>query len=93
MLLNKGFKTSLSGNPMNTPQRMAKTPKAWEVLSHPHLIGPRAHSLLLLANGHRSERELTALLGGDVSELAQGLLQQGYLQPVPLLLHGDLDNA
>ena len=46
-----------------------------------------------MANGRRSERELSALLGGDVSDLAAGLLQQGYLQPVPLMLYGDNDSA
>lgn len=78
---------------MNAPQRIAKTPKAWEALSRPDLVGRRAHSLMLLANGRRSKRELSALLGDDVSDLAQGLLQQGYLQPVPLMLYGDTDNA
>lgn len=78
---------------MNAPQRIAKTPKAWEALSRPDLVGRRAHSLMLLANGRRSERELSALLGSDVSDLAEGLLQQGYLQPVPLMLYGDTDNA
>lgn len=78
---------------MNAPQRIAKTPKAWEALSRPDLLGRRAHSLMLLANGRRSERELSALLGGDVHDLAEGLLSQGYLQPVPLMLYGDSDNA
>ena len=45
-------------------ERIAKTPKAWEALSRPDLIGRRAHSLLLMANGRRSERELSALLEG-----------------------------
>jgi hypothetical protein len=78
---------------MNAPQRIAKTSKAWEALSRPDLVGRRAHSLMLLANGRRSERELSALLGDDVSDLAQGLLRQGYLQPVPLMLYGDADTA
>jgi hypothetical protein len=78
---------------MNAPQRIAKTPKAWEALSRPDLVGRRAHSLMLLANGRRSERELSVLLGDDVSDLARGLLRQGYLQPVPLTLYGDTDNA
>ncbi len=62
---------------------MAKTPKAWEALSRPDLVGRRAHSLLLMANGRRSERELSALLGDDVGELSHDLHTQGYLQPVP----------
>ena len=78
---------------MNAPQCIAKTPKAWEALSRPDLVGRRAHSLLLMANGRRSERELSALLGTDVHELTEGLLQQGYLQPVPLMLYGDNDSA
>lgn len=59
---------------------LAKTSKAWEALSRPDLISRRAHALLLMANGRRSERELTQLLGENINELAQGLLQQGYLQ-------------
>ncbi len=78
---------------MNTQQRIAKTPKAWEALSRPDLIGRRAHTLLLMANGRRSERELAELLGGDVSGLAEGLQRQGYLQPVPLQLYGDAENG
>jgi hypothetical protein len=74
-------------------ERIAKTPKAWEALSRPDLVGRRAHSLLLMANGRRSERELSALLGSDVSDLAEGLFQQGYLQPVPLMLYGESDNG
>lgn len=74
-------------------ERIAKTPKAWDALSRPDLIGRRAHSLLLMANGRRSERELSALLGSDVSDLTEGLFQQGYLQPVPLMLYGETDNA
>ena len=78
---------------MNTQHRIAKTPKAWEALSRPDLIGRRAHSLLLMANGRRSERELSALLGDDVHDLADGLLLQGYLQPVTLMLYGDNDHG
>ncbi|MCU0925075.1 MAG: hypothetical protein MUF44_03245 [Hydrogenophaga sp.] len=74
-------------------ERIAKTTKAWDALSRPDLVGRRAHSLLLMANGRRSERELSVLLGGDVRELTDGLLQQGYLQPVPLMLYGENDNA
>jgi hypothetical protein len=73
--------------------RFAKTPKAWEALALPGLIDRQARSLLLLANGRRSEKELSMLLGDDVSALAHGLLRQGYLQPVPLVLFGDTDGA
>ena len=72
-------------------QRIAKTPKAWDALSRPDIVGRRAHSLLLMANGRRSEQELSLLLGSDVSELAHGLQQQGYLQPMPLAVYGDND--
>jgi hypothetical protein len=74
-------------------ERFAKTPKAWEALALPGRIGRQAHSLLLLANGRRSEKELSILLGDDVSELARGLMQQGYLQPVPLAVFGDTDTV
>lgn len=78
---------------MRAQERITKTSKAWDALSRPDLIGRRAHSLLLMANGRRSERELSALLGSDVSELTEGLLQQGYLQPVTLSLYSENDNA
>jgi hypothetical protein len=78
---------------MASIQRFAKTPKAWDALALPGQIGRQAHSLLLMANGRRSEKELSMLLGNDVSELAHGLLLQGYLQPVPLAVFGDTDNA
>jgi len=74
-------------------ERLGKTPKAWDALARPDLIGRQARALLLMANGRRHEKELSLLLGVDVSELALGLLQQGYLQPVPLALFGDTDNA
>ena len=74
---------------MQTIERFSKTPKAWEALARPGQIGRRAHTLLLMANGRRSKRELVALLGDDVSELANGLQQQGYLQPVELATFGD----
>jgi hypothetical protein len=77
---------------MNNIQRFSKTPKAWEALMQPTQVGRRAHALLLLANGHRSARELSALLGDDVSELALGLHQQGYLQPVDIVSHSDGDS-
>ena len=78
---------------MATTERFAKTPKAWDALARPGQIGRQAHSLLLMANGRRSERELSMLLGNDVSELAHGLQQQGYLQPIPLVMYSDVDTT
>lgn len=78
---------------MASTERFAKTPKAWDALARPAHIGRQAHSLLLMANGRRSEKELSMLLGDDVSELAHGLLQQGYLQPVALAVYGDSEPA
>lgn len=66
---------------MSTPQRFCKTDKAWTMLAQPATISRSVHALLLLANGLRSEQELSLLLGADVSSLAHGLLVQGYLQP------------
>jgi hypothetical protein len=65
---------------MSTPQRLCKTAKAWSMLAQPAAINRSVHALLLLANGQRSEHELSLLLGSDVSSLAHGLLVQGYLQ-------------
>lgn len=78
---------------MATIERIAKTPKAWEALSHPDLIGRQAHTLLLMANGRRSEKELSLLLGDDVSELAYGLRQQGYLQTAAIRVLDDEDDG
>lgn len=76
---------------MSTPQRFCKTAKAWDMLMQPARIGRCAHSLLLLANGQRSEQELSLLLGTDVSGLARDLQAEGYLQPVEPSLLADTE--
>ena len=76
---------------MNTHQRFCKTAKAWDMLMQPARIGRCAHSLLLLANGRRSEQELSLLLGTDVSGLARDLQAEGYLQPVDPNLMADTE--
>ena len=75
---------------MATLERIAKTPKAWEALSRPDLIGRRAHALLLMANGRRSQRELAQLLGENIDELAYGL-RQGYLQTTSIVIQSEDD--
>jgi hypothetical protein len=65
---------------MSIVRRYAKTPRAWEALARPDVVGRQAHTLLLMANGRRSEMELSMLLGTDVAELAHQLQQRGYLQ-------------
>ncbi len=59
-----------------------RTPQAWQALARPDGpgLGRRAHTLLLLANGRRTLRELSRLLDEDVSEAAWHLCAQGYLQ-------------
>lgn len=74
-------------------ERIAKTPKAWEALSRPDLVGRQAHTLLLMANGRRSEKELSLLLGNDVAELAFGLRQQGYLQTTAIVTPVEEDDT
>jgi hypothetical protein len=74
---------------MATIERIAKTPKAWEALARPDLVGRRAHTLLLMANGRRSERELAELLGENIEELAHGLREQGYLQTTAIVIQAD----
>jgi hypothetical protein len=78
---------------MSTPQRFCKTAKAWTMLAEPTSISRSVHALLLLANGRRSEQEISLLLGADVSRLAHGLLVQGYLQPAAPLLDDDEADA
>ena len=57
-----------------------KTPKAWATLAQPALLGRLAHTLVLMANGRRSLRELSLLTGANIAEVAYGLCQQGYLE-------------
>lgn len=69
----------------------SKTPRAWEALARPDGLDRRAHTLLLMANGRRSLRELSRLLGEDVQDLAHRLAERGYLQDiqVPVLAEAD----
>jgi hypothetical protein len=76
---------------MNTHRRFRKTDKAWDMLVQPARIGRCAYSLLLLANGRRSEQELSLLLGTDVSDLARHLQADGYLQPVDSILSDEAE--
>lgn len=72
-------------------RRYAKTNMAWDALSRPDAVGRQAHTLLLMANGRRSEQELSLLLGSDVSELAYGLMEKGFLQNTAAVLQADPD--
>lgn len=65
---------------MECHQRYVKTSRAWDALTWPDQLGRQTHTLLLLANGRRSEQELIGLLGNDVKDLLPRLRQQGYLQ-------------
>ncbi|MBN9371388.1 hypothetical protein JNX00_10245 [Hydrogenophaga sp. YM1] len=72
-----------------------KTPRAWEALARPDGLDRRAHTLLLMANGRRSLRELSRLLDEDVHELARRLTAQGYLldNQAPALADADDEAA
>jgi hypothetical protein len=76
---------------MTTIRRLMKTPRAWEALARPDLVGREAHTLLLMVNGRRSSLELSALLGQDIDELATTLQAGGYLKEADLKLPGDVD--
>jgi hypothetical protein len=78
---------------MTNFERFAKTPKAWDVLARPQPMDRRARALLLMANGRRSERELSLLLGEDVGDLARRLQHQGYLASMPLPMFGDAEGS
>lgn len=78
---------------IQTTRRYAKTHMAWEALSRPDAVGRQAHSLLLMANGRRSEQELSLLLGSDVSELAYGLMEKGFLQNMAEVMQPDCDDS
>lgn len=69
-----------------------KTPRAWEALARPDGLDRRAHTLLLMANGRRSLRELTRLLDEDVRDLARRLAAQGYLQDIKAPVLVDVDD-
>lgn len=77
---------------MQSIRRYAKTTLAWEALSRPDAVGRQAHTLLLMANGRRSEQELSLLLGSDVSELAYGLMEKGYLLNTASALQPEADD-
>jgi hypothetical protein len=57
-----------------------KTPKAWATLAQPALLGRLGHTLVLMANGRRSLRELSLLTGVNIAEIAQTLCAAGYLE-------------
>ena len=59
---------------------LAKTRRAWELLPFPQLLGRQAPTLVLLANGRRTLRELSLLIGDDVTPIARRLLDKGLLQ-------------
>lgn len=63
------------------PTRLCKTAKAWALLARPAPIKRSVRAVLLLANGRRSEQELSMLLGADVSDLVHDLWMEGCLQP------------
>lgn len=65
---------------MECNQRYVKTSRAWDALTWPDRLGRQTHTVLLLANGRRSEQELIGLLGNDVKELLQRLQKEGFLQ-------------
>ncbi|NCT96283.1 MAG: hypothetical protein GXD23_02845 [Comamonadaceae bacterium] len=69
-----------------------KTPRAWEALARPDGLDRRAHTLLLMANGRRSLRELSRLLDEDVHELARRLAAQGYLLDNQTPVLADVDD-
>jgi hypothetical protein len=73
----------------SSPPRLCKTAKAWAMLAQPTPVNRSVRAVLLLANGQRSEQELSMLLGTDVSGLAHGLWVQGYLQPAAKNLFDD----
>ncbi len=77
---------------MQTIRRFIKTPRAWEALARPGLVGREAHTLLLMANGRRSRLELSALLGEDIDGLASALQAQGYLKETVLKIPGEFDD-
>lgn len=77
---------------MESIRRYAKTTLAWEALSRPDAVGRQAHTLMLMANGRRSERELSLLLGTDVSELAYRLMEKGYLLNTAPALQPEADD-
>jgi hypothetical protein len=69
-----------------------KTPQAWSTLPHPDVLGREAHTVILMANGRRSLRELSMLIGSDVSELAFNLCKAGYLQPTAFVAQEPLSS-
>ncbi|MGJ8868810.1 hypothetical protein, partial [Salmonella enterica] len=73
------------------PTMYAKTALAWQALSRPDQLERRAHTLLLMANGRRTLRELSRLLDQDATALARRLADQGYLQHVMVTATAEVD--
>lgn len=71
------------------PTRLSKTAKGWTLLAQPTPIKRSVRALLLLANGQRSEQELSMLLGTDVTDMIHELWMQGCLQPAAQNLPDD----
>lgn len=58
---------------------LVKTDKSRALLGERRALSPRARQLLVLADGKRSQSELSALLGFQVDGLAQQLMGEGLL--------------
>jgi hypothetical protein len=59
------------------------------MLAQPDAIKRSIRAVLLLANGQRTQQELSMLLGTDVSGLVSDLWVQGYLKPAAQDLFDD----
>jgi hypothetical protein len=62
-----------------------KTSHGSDAIAHRHpALGPRQRSLLILVDGHRSVGELATVAAacGNTEELLQGLLAQGFIEPL-----------
>lgn len=63
--------------------QLISTHKALDELSNrQHQFSPRQRAVLLLANGQRSQAELRALVGDEVTSDIEQLLALGLLAPV-----------
>lgn len=62
---------------------LQKTDKArTELRPGMRTLGLRERSMLLLADGNKSILDFRPMFGGEGEQIALGLIQQGYLQPV-----------
>jgi hypothetical protein len=51
-----------------------------EIETRTHRLVPRLRTALILVDGHRTDNELAALIGGDATQAFRTLLEEGFIE-------------